>query len=114
MDLPALQAALRDTHLDGWLFYDHHHRDLIAYRVLGIPQALCTRRWYFFVPSTGEPTKLAHRIERQILAGLPGTEVLYSSWEEQRRRLGDILRGKKRVTMQYSPLNEIPYVGLVD
>ena len=36
MDLPAIQAALRERNIDAWLFYDHHHRDPIAYRVLGL------------------------------------------------------------------------------
>ena len=41
MNLDAIQSALRDQHLDGWLFYDHHHRDPIAYRILGLdPQCL--------------------------------------------------------------------------
>ena len=37
MDLAAIQSALRERNIDAWLFYDHHHRDPIAYRVLGLP-----------------------------------------------------------------------------
>ncbi len=114
MDLPAIQAALREAQFDGWLFYDHHHRDPIAYRVLKIAPAMCTRRWYYLIHATGQPAKLVHRIEKGNLAGLPGTEHEYSSWREQRRRLKEILEGNNRVAMQYSPLNAIPYVGLVD
>lgn len=114
MDLNAIQAALREARLDGWLFYDHHRRDAIAYRVLKIHPGICTRRWYFLVPATGEPAKLVHRIEKGILAGLPGTAHEYSSWTEQREKLKAMLAGRKRVAMQYSPLNNIPYVGLVD
>jgi Xaa-Pro dipeptidase len=114
MDQMAIQEALREAKLDGWLFYDHHHRDPIAYRVLGINPAMCTRRWYYLIPAEGLPAKLVHRIERDNLGGLPGSEHQYSSWNEQRKRLGRILKGKKRVAMQYSPLNDIPYVGLVD
>ena len=56
MDLQAIQNALREQGLDGWLFYDHHHRDPIAYRILGLDgQAFVSRRWYYFVPATGEP-----------------------------------------------------------
>jgi len=36
MDLSAIQSSLRERKLDGWLFYDHHHRDPIAYRLLGL------------------------------------------------------------------------------
>src|SRR5712692_559220 len=114
MDLNAVQAALREARLDGWLFYDHHHRDPIAYRVLKIAPVICTRRWYYLIPASGEPAKLVHRIEKGNLAGLPGREHEYSSWQEQRRQLQQILEGKSRVAMQYSELNDIPYVGLVD
>ena len=114
MNFKAIQAALSEANLDGWLFYDHHHRDPIAYRVLKIAPAMCTRRWYYLVPAAGEPAKLVHRIERGNLEGLDGTEYQYSSWKEQREKLKRILEGKSRVAMQYSPLNDIPYVGLVD
>src|SRR2546427_2035018 len=114
MDLDRIQAALQDAKLDGWLFYDHHRRDPIAYRVLGLAPAMVTRRWYYLVPATGEPAKLVHRIEKGNLAGLPGVEHEYSSWTEQREKLKAILAGRKTVAMQYSPLNDIPYVGLVD
>jgi len=81
MDLGAIQAALRKSDLDGWLFYDHHHRDPIAYRVLKIAPAMCTRRWYYFIPAAGEPARLVHRIESRNLDGLPGTARAYSSWQ---------------------------------
>jgi Xaa-Pro aminopeptidase len=114
MDLDSIQAALREMRLDGWLFYDHHHRDPIAYRVLGINPPMCTRRWYYLVPASGEPSKLVHRIESGKLDGLPGARHEYSSWREQREKLREILRGSRNLAMQYSALNDIPYVGLVD
>jgi Xaa-Pro aminopeptidase len=114
MDLNAIQGALRESNLDGWLFYDHHHRDAIAYRVLGIAPKMCTRRWYYLIPAEGEPVKVVHRIERGNLDGLPGAELQYSSWKEQRESLKRILYGKHRIAMQYSALNDIPYIGLVD
>jgi Xaa-Pro dipeptidase len=114
MDLSAIQSALSNAKLDGWLFYDHHRRDAIAYRVLGINPAMCTRRWYYLIPASGGPVKLVHRIERWNLDGLPGEAREYSSWKEQRDTLQKILTGKRRVVMQYSALNDIPYIGLVD
>lgn len=114
MDLGAIQEGLKRAQIDAWLFYDHHHRDPIAYRILQLGGALCTRRWYYSIPASGEPEKLVHRIERANLAGLPGKERVYSSWSEQRGNLHAMLAGKKKVAMQYSPLNAIPYVGLVD
>ncbi|HUZ46240.1 MAG TPA: M24 family metallopeptidase [Terriglobia bacterium] len=114
MDLDAIQSALREAGLDGWLFYDHHHRDPLAYRILELAVPLCTRRWYYLIPSRGAPAKLAHRIERGNLDALAGTLSLYSSWSEQRDELRKMLKGRRRIAMQYSPLNDIPYVGLVD
>jgi Xaa-Pro aminopeptidase len=114
MELSGIQAALSEAGLDGWLFYDHHRRDPIAYRVLKISPAMCTRRWYYLIPASGEPAKLVHKIEQGNLDGLPGTTNEYSSWKEQRAALKKMLEGKLRVAMEYSPLNDIPYIGLVD
>ena len=73
MDLAAIQSALRERNIDAWLFYDHHHRDPIAYRVLGLPAGLMvTRRWFYLIPAEGEPIKLVHKIEAGHLDSLPG------------------------------------------
>ncbi|MGH9455954.1 MAG: M24 family metallopeptidase [Terriglobia bacterium] len=114
MELNAIQQALKDSKLDGWLFYDHHFRDPIAYRILKIKPPMCSRRWYYFIPASGEPAKLTHKIENENLDGLPGQHESYALWSEQREKLATMLTGRKRVAMQYSPLNDIPYVGLVD
>ena len=34
MNLAEIQEELRKEKLDGWLFFDHHQRDPLAYRVL--------------------------------------------------------------------------------
>ena len=83
MDLAAIQSALRERNIDAWLFYDHHHRDPIAYRVLGLPANLMvTRRWFYLIPAQGEPTKLVHKIEAGHLDSLPGSKRQYSGWQE--------------------------------
>jgi len=115
MNLDQIQSALRDFSFDGWLFYDHHHRDPIGERILSLdPHAHVTRRWYYFIPATGEPRKLVHRIEQGRLDTLPGTKSLYSSWQELHAGLAFILAGDHRVAMQYSPANDIMYVSMVD
>jgi Xaa-Pro dipeptidase len=115
MDLPEIQEQLRRENLAGWLFFDHHHRDPIAYSVLGLNAAShVTRRWYYFIPAHGEPVKLVHRIESWLLDSLPGEKKMYSGWGEQHERLREILRGAPRVAMQFSPHCMIPYVSLVD
>jgi len=83
MDLDSIQKALRDRNIDAWLFCDHHHRDPIAYRVLGLPNGLMvTRRWFYLIPAKGEPTKLVHKIEAGHLDTLPGTKLVYAGWQE--------------------------------
>lgn len=111
-----IQRALRETPgLDGWLFYDFRGSDPLAYRVLGLdPTRHVTRRWYYWVPVQGQPVKLAHRIEPRVLDGLPGDLRLYVSWTEQQAALAELLAGVRRLAMQYSPMNAIPYVSRVD
>lgn len=113
--LAEIQRALRDEHLDGWLFFDHHHRDPLAYRVLDfVPGSMVSRRWYYFVPAFGEPRGLAHRIEPATLQDLPGDISHYAGWKEMVDGLKSILRPARRVAMQYSPLCAVPYVAMVD
>lgn len=115
MNLTAIQAALRERKFDCWLFYDHHHRDPISYKVLGLSENLfVTRRWFYLIPGEGEPTKLVHRIEAGHLDTLPGSKREYSSWRELWDYLKTMLGPHKTVAMQYSPNNLIPYIGLVD
>jgi Xaa-Pro dipeptidase len=110
-----IQQSLKQGCLDGWLFFDHHRRDLLAYRILGIPEEVeATRRWYYFVPAEGEPRKLVHRIESGTLNSLAGEMESYSSWTEQQQKLNSLLAGCSRIAMQYSPKCAIPYVSLVD
>ncbi len=81
MQLESIQHEIRQQHLDGWLFFDHHLRDPLAYRVLGFEAPrIPTRRWYFLIPAQGEPRKLVHRIESGMLNALPGETTVYSSW----------------------------------
>lgn len=115
MNLAEIQAALRDQHLDGWLFYDHHHRDPLAYRILGLDEnAHVTRRWFYLVPAEGEPKKLVHRIESSRLDALPGNKTEYSSWQELEAGVAQMLDGSTRLAMQYSPRNAIMAISLVD
>lgn len=115
MNVREIQEALRREGMDGWLFFDHHGRDPLAYRVLGLsPATHCTRRWYYFIPAQGEPRGLVHRIESGVLDPVPGEKVRYSSWTEQTGGLKRLLGGARRVAMQYSHECAIPYVAMVD
>ncbi|HLW55371.1 MAG TPA: M24 family metallopeptidase [Candidatus Angelobacter sp.] len=115
MDLKAIQSALLERSLDAWLFYDHHHRDPIAYKVLDLPESMMvTRRWFYLIPREGEPVKLVHRIESGHLDSLPGSKREYSSWRELWDNLQSMLARHRTIAMQYSPNNQIPLIGLVD
>ena len=114
-DIKAIQSEMRGNKIDGWLFYDHHHRDPIAAHILGLGKnGMATRRWFYFIPAKGEPRKLVHRIEQGALDGLEGNKLVYSGWEELHKNLPKLLAGSKTIAMQYSPENNIPYIGLVD
>ncbi|MCX7908768.1 MAG: M24 family metallopeptidase [Ignavibacteria bacterium] len=115
MNIEAIQKELKNEGLDGWLFYDFHNRDPIAIRILEIDSKRFTsRRWFYFIPSDGTPKKLVHRIESWKLDHLPGEKFVYLPWEELHSHLRQILSGTKRIAMQYSPRNSIPYVSNVD
>ncbi len=115
MDLSAIQAALRERNIDGWLFYDHHHRDPIAYRVLGLPQNLMvTRRWFYLIPADGVPVKLVHRIEAGHLDSLPGSKLQYAGWQELFENIKVMLKNYRDIAMQYSPNNLVFTISLVD
>src|SRR5580704_17858056 len=115
MNISDIQAAIRDEGLDGWLFFDHHRRDPLAYRVLRFtPGSMVSRRWYYIIPAQGEARKLEHKIEFHTLDELPGTKSLYAEWGEMVARLRDLTRGAKKIAMQYSANCAIPYVAMVD
>jgi len=115
IDLPGMQEALRGFGLDGWLFYDFHRSDPMAYSILGLPEdRMATRRWFYYVPAEGEPSRIVHRIEMQALDPAPGKDLPYAGLAELNSRLDQVLKGVKRVAMQYSPENAIPYISRVD
>ena len=109
-----IQQAIRDQPgLDGWLFYDFRGSDPLGYRVLLLdPTMHVTRRWYYWIPAEGTPQKLVHRIEPHVLDALPGHSHAYVSWDQQRQLLKRLLSGSRRIAMQYSPMNSVPYFSL--
>jgi Xaa-Pro aminopeptidase len=116
LSIEAVQRALKSDGLDGWLLYDFHGSNPIAARVTGLASSkkLATRRWYYLIPANGSPRGLVHAIERHNLDGLPGEKRAYAGREQLTRGLRDLLSGVKRVAMEYSPGNAIPYVSRVD
>ena len=114
--LEAVQAALKEDGLDGWLLYDFHGSNPIARSVVGLDNGdkMTTRRWFYLVPAEGEPRALVHAIEPDTLSHLPGRTRRYAGREALDRELDALLAGSGRLAMEYSPENAIPYVARVD
>jgi Xaa-Pro dipeptidase len=115
-----IQAALQKAKLDGWLFYDFRGSDILAPRILNTNRIGGSRRWYYFVPAKGEPTKIVHAIEPNQLDALQGKKLIYREWQlinsnlKQAITAGARSTRKPRIAMQYSPNNDIPYISRVD
>jgi Xaa-Pro dipeptidase len=116
LSIPAVQSALKEDGLDGWVLYDFHGSNPIARRLTGLDMAgkMTTRRWYYVIPASGEPQKLVHAIEPFNLDHLPGGKTIYSQRDTLASGLEHVLGGLKRVAMEYSPGNAIPYISRVD
>lgn len=113
--LAAVQAALREHQLDGWLLYDFRGLNVLARRVTGLDgSTMLSRRWFYFIPASGEPKKLVHRIEPHALDHLPGSADVYLRWQSLEAGVGNLLAGRKRVAMEYVARNANPYVSRVD
>lgn len=111
LDLNELKATLKALGLDGWLLYDFHGVNPIMRRVAGLG-GLITRRAYVWLPATGNPVALVHRIELSALTAFPGDVRAYASWRELEQHLAALVRGR-RVAMEISPDGGVPYLDRV-
>lgn len=110
-----IQAALLEEGIDGWLFYNFRGSNVFATSILDLPSHIMqTRRYFYFIPAKGGQRKLVHGIEEWNLDSIPGEKSLYVSWRSLEDGLKKLLIGAKRVAMEYSPRNAIPYVSNVD
>jgi len=115
MDLDRIQKAISEKGIDGWLFYDFHHRDAMAYRILGLDfSKFTTRRWFYYIPAKGDPVRIVSAVETKKLDSLTGEKKVYRSWEELHQIIRETLTNAREIAMQYSPNNNIPYVSVVD
>ena len=113
--LEDIALALRDAHLDGWLFYDFRLSDPLAYRILGLSEdGIASRRWFCYVPTQGKPRAIVSAVEAHRLDALPAEKVVYRSHDEMIAALRSALGGARRLAMDYSPGCAIPYVSRVD
>jgi Xaa-Pro aminopeptidase len=112
-----IQAALQKEGLDGWLFYDFRGSDILTPRILKTERMGGTRRWFYYVPAKGEPVKVVHAIEQGTTRFFAGRKLVYREWQllNDQVKAAMSANGKpKRIAMQYSPNNDIPYISRVD
>ena len=111
--LPAIQSALERAGLDGWLLYDFHGLNPVAVGMLELP-GMTTRRFFVYIPRKGSPAAITHAIEQGPWTGWPSkwTKEKYSSWRVLESLLGNLVKGK-RVAMEYSPGDAVPYLDRV-
>ena len=116
IDIPAVQRALRDEGVDGWLLHDFHGSNPIAASLAGLTGGghMTTRRWFYLIPARGEPKGLVHAIERHNLDALPGEKTVYAGRRQLADGLTTLLAGMARLAMEYSPGCAIPYLSRLD
>jgi Xaa-Pro aminopeptidase len=109
-----LAAELQHAGVDGWLVYDFRGSNPAFARLLGEALPQSTRRAFLYLARGGEPRLLIHHVDAGNFARL-GLDVRpYGGREELVAHLRDLLAGARRVLMEYSPGNAIPYVSRVD
>lgn len=113
MDWQKIQSAEKQFGVDGWLLFDFRGSNPIATALIELPHPT-TRKWFCLIPSEGEPRWLVPRLESSLFAEVYGTVTYYSSHQELVDRLRQILKGVKRLAVEYSPNGELPTVSYMD
>lgn len=111
--LLSVQEALADADLDGWLIFNFHGLNPIATGLLGL-EGMATRRIFVLIPRVGEPVAVTHAIEQGPWRLWPSAwkKAKYSGWKELESQLRSLVNGK-RVAMEYSPGDAVPYLDRV-
>ncbi|MHB1097200.1 MAG: M24 family metallopeptidase [Gemmatimonadaceae bacterium] len=109
----ALQSALRDAGMDGWLLYDFRGINAIASGLVGI-KGFVSRRWFVWVPTQGTPVAITHVIEQNPWHDWPAAweNRQYVAWQALEAEVARCVKGK-RIVMEYSPGDAVPYVDYV-
>ncbi|HEV2181037.1 MAG TPA: M24 family metallopeptidase [Gemmatimonadaceae bacterium] len=111
--LPSVQRALTDAGVDGWLLFDFQGTNPVASGVLGL-KGLVTRRVFAYIPREGKPVAITHAIEQGPWRDWPADwgRERYSTWRSLEDAVATLVRGKK-IAMEYSPGDAVPYVDRV-
>ncbi|MEK6612373.1 MAG: M24 family metallopeptidase [Gemmatimonadota bacterium] len=113
VSIVSLQAALREAGVDGWLLYDFRGINTIARGLVGV-EGFVSRRWFVWVPASGTPTAITHVIEQTPWQAWPAAweNQRYSAWPELESAIARLVKGR-RIAMEYSPGDAVPYVDYV-
>lgn len=115
MKIVDVQRHLREEECDGWLLYDFQRINPLARTFLLLPDDLLTsRRFFYWIPKEGEPIKIVHAIEPYVLDHLPGSKCIYLKQEEFQAALASVLKGVRKVAMEFSFHCSLPYISKVD
>src|SRR5687768_2508670 len=106
-----IQQELARLDLDAWLLYNFRGLNPVAGGLLGLPAM--TRRYFVLFPREGEPIAITHRIEQQPWTGWIGENRPYLAWRELEELLGELVRGRGRIAMEYDAGDAVPYVDRV-
>jgi Xaa-Pro dipeptidase len=106
-----IQGELARLGLDAWLLYDFRGLNPVAGGLLGLPAM--TRRYFVLIPREGEPVAITHRIEQQPWTGWIGENRPYLAWRELEELVGELVRGRGRIAMEYDAGDAVPYVDRV-
>jgi Xaa-Pro dipeptidase len=111
--LHEIQRALTNAGLDGWLLYEFKGCNPIAAGMLGF-EGLSSRRAVAWLPAHGTPVALMHAIELDAWRKWPcdWERRIYQSWQSLESEIRALVDGK-RVAMEYSPGDAVPYLDRV-
>jgi Xaa-Pro dipeptidase len=111
--LPALQAAIADSGLDGWLLFDFQRCNPIAAGLIDL-DGMVTRRVFAWVPRDGKPVAVTHAIEQLAWRRWPAewSRVKYAGWRALEAEIARLVGGK-RIAMEYSAGDAVMYVDRV-
>ncbi len=111
--LPHIQRELTAAGVDGWLLYDFRGINPIAQSLLA-RSGMLSRRYFCWIPREGVPVALTHAIEQGPWHDWPSSweNRPYSGWRVLERELASLVHGR-RVAMEYSPGDAIPYLDRI-
>jgi len=112
--LAAAQHYLHAHKLDAWLVHDFRGSNAVLARLLP-GKRHTTRRVVLVVPVRGQPTILVAPLDSNQFTDIPGVARReFNGHTQFKDVLAAVLKGSKRVAMEYSHLCALPIVSIVD